>query len=582
MKKSRIFPGLRTDAVCSGLCTQRDWKIISCNKACTVFFTGKDAGAGKRQAADITGEPLLRLFQSLGFEGEEEGGGHPKYGCINLVSNARSVAFAWADVRRGERLFLFHEIPGIALAIDAERQHRLLTKELEVIIDSMHDGIWVIDGNGMTVHVNKAMKRMANIDPVEMIGKHVTFPISEGIFSSAVTLAALKQKKVVTMFDDYACGTRCLNTSTPIFDDQGEIWRVVASIRDMTELESLQRRLAEAEMEAHAYKRQLANIHQKAAPGFITSSKVIRQCVRGLEKVAKVPSGVLILGETGTGKTLAASLIHQISPRANAPFITVNCAAIPQSLIESELFGYEKGAFTGAERSGKKGFFELADKGTLLLDEIGELPLTMQAKLLHVLDNQTFHKIGSEKSIKVDVRIIAATNRPLEQLVSAGEFRADLYYRLRVLSVVIPPLREHPEDIPELAVAFLEEACTRHGAFKAFSPKVLQCFKAHTWPGNVRELRAAVEFLAAMTEGSIIRLTDVPPHILGGNVDNSMPNVDESTCIGIRDAVKNLEKTMIRNALAQTGSTYKAARLLGISQSSVVRKSRKLGIAVME
>ena len=260
----------------------------------------------------------------------------------------------------------------------------------------------------------------------------------------------------------------------------------------------------------------------------------------------------------------------------------MNCAAIPQSLIESELFGYEKGAFTGAERSGKKGFFELADKGTLLLDEIGELPLTMQAKLLHVLDNQTFHKIGSEKSIKVDVRIIAATNRPLEQLVGTGEFRADLYYRLRVLSVVIPPLREHPEDIPELAVAFLEEACTRLGTFKAFSPKVLQCFKVHTWPGNVRELRAAVEFLAAMTESSIIRLTDVPPHILGGSVELGMPDVDESACTGIREAVKNMEKTMISNALAQTGSTYKAARLLGISQSSVVRKSRKLGIAVME
>ena len=165
MKKSRVSPGLRADVVCFGLCRQRDWKIISCNEACTVFFTEKDAGAGKRQAGDITGEPLLRLFQALGFTGEEEGDGYPKYGCINLVSDARSVAFAWADLRRGERLFLFHEIPGAALAIDAERQHRLLTKELKVIIDSMHDGVWVIDGDGMTVHVNKAMKRMANIEP---------------------------------------------------------------------------------------------------------------------------------------------------------------------------------------------------------------------------------------------------------------------------------------------------------------------------------------------------------------------------------------------------------------------------------
>lgn len=563
---------------CSGTCTGDNWRVVTCNEACSRFFA---ANSHKRtKTRTVEGTSLFALFRAADYARvRERVQSCSQFGFAKFYSTTHAIALAWAKGRNGGHNFIFYEIPDDRYAVEP-KAYELLGRELQEIIDSMHDGIWVIDGQGQTVHVNRAMKRIAGIEPSEMIGRHVTQPIMEGKFSSSITLMALEQKKVVTMFDDYACGTRCLNTSTPIFDDQGNIWRVVASIRDMTELESLQKRLVEAEMEAYSYKGQLAGIRQDSAPGFIAGSKKMRQCLHMLEKAAKAPSGILLLGETGTGKTLAASVIHQKSPRAAMPFISVNCAAIPQSLIESELFGYEKGAFTGAGQSGKKGFFELADKGTLLLDEIGELPPAMQVKLLHVLDNQTFHKIGSEKSIKVDVRIVAATNRPLEQLVSNGEFRADLYYRLRVLSVVIPPLREHPEDIPELAMAFLGDACKRHGTIKTFSPKVLRCLAAHHWPGNVRELRGAVEFLAAMTEGNSIRLADLPPHII--NIADSgfaLPDSDaEKKPDDLRSALKNLERSMIRNALAQTGSTYKAAKLLGISQSSVVRKAQQHGI----
>ncbi len=454
--------------------------------------------------------------------------------------------------------------------------------ELQAIIDSMHDGIWVIDNNGMTLHVNKAMKRIANITPEDVVGKHVTDPISCGVFSSAVTLSALKKKKVVTMFDDYACGTRCLNTSTPIFDEHGEVWRVVASIRDMTELEELQRRLVEAEMEVKSYKGQLRNIQEDTPSDLVANSKIMYQCVHELNRASKSPAGVILYGETGTGKTLAASYIHKQSQRNKFPFITVNCAAIPHSLLESELFGYEKGAFSGANLSGKKGFFELADKGTLLLDEVGELPLSMQVKLLHVLDNQMFHKVGGEKSIKVDVRIIAATNKPLAKMVKSGEFRQDLYYRLNFLSITIPPLREHAEDITELAFNFLEKACRKNGQMKTFSPKVLRCFTAHTWPGNVRELKACVEFLAVMAESNIIKVSDLPRHILNLPFLNEFDQEPEEEFSGLKEAVKNVERNMIRQALAQTGSTHKAAKVLGISQSSVVRKAQQLGISVIE
>lgn len=314
----------------------------------------------------------------------------------------------------------------------------------------------------------------------------------------------------------------------------------------------------------------------------------MRRCVSELEKAARAPSGILILGETGTGKTYAASYIHQKSPRADGPFISVNCAAIPPTLIESELFGYEKGAFTGASRSGKKGYFGLADKGTLLLDEIGELPLSMQAKILHVLDGQGFRKIGGEKELRVDVRIIAATNRPLDQLVNSGLFRADLYYRLRVLSINMPPLREHPEDIPALMMVFLDKACTRYNTIKTFSPSVIDCFSKHSWPGNVRELRAAVDFLAAMTESSVISMRDLPAYLLGDlpgicedEEDESLPGQADSN-LSFREAVENLERSLISEALAATGSTYKAAARLGISQSTVVRKAKQLRIPVTE
>ena len=451
----------------------------------------------------------------------------------------------------------------------------LLRHELEVILDSIDDGIWMINADGITQYINRSLTRITGIRPEEVIGRHVSALMHEGRFTSCVTLEALKQREPVTMFDDYATGIRCLNTSTPIFDDAGTIWRVVASIRDISELEALQAKLAEAEREADDYKKQLERIEKTSANVFFASSSVMRKCLHDIELTAKAPSGVLILGETGTGKSLAASLIHQKSKRHDKVFISVNCAAIQPNLIEAEFFGYEKGAFTGAANEGKKGMFELADNGTLFLDEVGELPLNMQAKLLHVLDRYPFRRLGGVRNITVDVRVLAASNKPLEQLVASGEFRADLYYRLRVLSVLLPPLREHPEDIRIMAQYFLEETCKRQGNVKFFDPKVLHCFTAYAWPGNVRELRATVEFLAAMTVGKVIKLRDLPEYMQHAAApDRKLPAKT------LRDAVAAMEYSMIKDALTQSGSSYKAAKQLGISQSSVVRKAKKLRIRI--
>lgn len=578
-----MFPS----GVCSGVCTGDQWIIINCNEGLAAFL--------QSSVAKLRGGSLFSALYGVGADTAVDSIRASLPGQTVVLQTKRChYALIWTYVKLldneagfivnpgssnedgGEdsaRYFTMYEIPAEALNENCD----LILREREVILDSINDGIWVIDSNGITVYVNKALERLSGLVGKDVIGKHVTAPMLDGNFTSCVTLSALEEKKAVTLFDDYSTGKRCLNTSTPIFDDQGNIWRVVASIRDMSELEALQTQLAEVEMEARLYKDKLERMGQANPSGFIGKGNTMRKCLGELEKAAKVPSVVLILGDTGTGKTLAASMIHQKSPRSQGPFVTVNCAAIPQNLLEAELFGYEKGAFTGASHDGKKGFFELADKGTLFFDEIGELPLSMQAKLLHVLDSYSFHRVGGVKNIKVDVRILAATNRPLDKLVQAGEFRADLYYRLRVLSVNIPSLREHPEDIAIMAVHFLSEACKLHGTNKFFDPKVLDFFVMHTWPGNVRELRATVEFLAAMTEGNVIRLRDLPPHLYSGSAKEG-----EEQPQSLKVAIESLEYKMIKEALVKTGSTYKAAALLGVSQSTVVRKAHRLNIFVPE
>ncbi len=479
---------------------------------------------------------------------------------LGLDGKMKYYIFVWTEIQSTELSESFDE-----------KNYDLVLNELEIVLDSIHDGVWIIDGNGITRHVNKALKRIANIRAKDVMGKHVTEPMLKGKFRRCVTLDALESKKAVTQFDDYMNDKRCLNTSTPILDEDGNVRSVVAVIRDMTELEKFQNSLVESELKA------LGADHKEEGP-LLGESSVFATSMAQLKKVAKSSSSVLLMGETGTGKTLAASFIHENSQRQGKPFIPINCAAIAESLIDSELFGYQKGAFTGADQGGKKGYFELADGGTLLLDEIGELPLASQAKLLHVLDNYTFHKVGGNTQVRVDVRIIAATNRPLEDLVKEGAFRKDLYYRLNILNIQIPPLRDRFEDIPLLANTFLREACQRLGTAKNFHKKALLALSGYNWPGNVRELRGAVEYFVAMTEGSVIRVEDMKPFLFLEEEEETLSKEISVKKQTLNEAVAELERAMIKEALIQEGSSYKAAKKLGISQSSVVRKAQSFGI----
>ncbi len=463
-----------------------------------------------------------------------------------------------------------------------EKRGRMTTKmglherEQAVLLDSIHDGIWVIDAQGITLRINNAMERIAGIKTEDVIGKHVTEAMHDFKFTACVTLRALEEKRTVTMFDDYANGRRCLNTSTPIFDEEGKVWRVIASIRDITELDSMQSRLSELERSNQNYKAKLESLENYGIVGISEATAVLR---KNMLKAAQNNAICIVLGETGTGKSLTARRIHELSPRSEGPFIALNCGGIPAQLVESELFGYERGAFTGALRDGKKGVFELAAGGTLFLDEVAELPLAMQATLLHVLDDSTFRRVGGTKSLKSDVRIIAATNKDLEEMVAKGTFRQDLFYRLRVLPIKVPSLRQRPEDIPELMYYFLQHMEGHEGG-RNFAPSLLSTLTAYSWPGNIRELRALVQYLHTMCEGNIFRMEDLPSYFLAELPVETLPSYTLTT--SLKEAVEHLEKNLIGTALRELGSTYKAAKRLKVSQSTIVRKAQRYKLELNE
>lgn len=293
----------------------------------------------------------------------------------------------------------------------------------------------------------------------------------------------------------------------------------------------------------------------------VVHSKSLHDLLHSVKKVARAQNAVLITGESGTGKELIARAIHQYSPRSAKSWIDINCAAIPGHLLESELFGYEKGAFSGAE-SAKQGMFELASGGTLFLDEIGELELQLQAKLLRVLDGAPFFRLGGTRKNSVDVRIVAATNNNLKERVSAGKFREDLYHRLNQIHLRVPPLRERPEDIEALAKHFLAQ----QDAALSFSADALRLLCAYSWPGNVRELRNAVTMASIFVEGPEIQPFDLPPEVCSGAIREAAPSANSLR-------LDDMEQDMVRKALEQTGGRQdRAAELLGISRRTLIRK----------
>ena len=336
-----------------------------------------------------------------------------------------------------------------------DKSYEFLQKEvvtLKASIDASYDGIHILDNEGKTILINKACERIEGITFNDIGNKTISQLVKEGFYDESITLQVLETKKNVTRVQTVKNGKKVLATGMPIFDDSGNITRVIVNSRDLTDLTNLQHELEKKQETIEKYHEVLLNnknidlLNEK----LVIRSSNMKKITGTIINVAKSNSTVLLSGESGTGKTLFAKLIHQCSKRADSAFIKIDCGAIPETLFESELFGYVKGAFTGADQKGKIGMIELADKGTLFLDEIGEVPLFMQTKLLRLIQEKKFNKVGSEEETSVDIRIVAATNKDLIDMVDNGTFREDLYYRINVIPIKIPPLRERKDDISPL------------------------------------------------------------------------------------------------------------------------------------
>ncbi|NLC51956.1 MAG: sigma 54-interacting transcriptional regulator [Firmicutes bacterium] len=374
-------------------------------------------------------------------------------------------------------------------------------------------------------------------------------------------------------------------TSTPIFDEHNQIMMVVSNSRDLTELLRIKKKLEDVQSTVKKYEEKIAVLREEQLQidGVIAASQKMKQVLYTATKAARTDSNVLILGPTGVGKGVIAKIIHKKSSRAKGPFMKINCAAIPENLIEAELFGYEGGAFTSARKEGKVGLIELANEGTLFLDEIAEMPFPLQAKLLDVLQEKKFMRVGGTKQIKLNARIISATNRDLVEMVKKGSFRRDLYYRLNVIPVEIPPLKERPNDIIQLINFFLKKYSSTSSLEKTFTPEAIDALLAYRWPGNVRELENIIERLVVMVDSQVIGVDSLPVHIqrdYKGEKNYLYPSEQKGQSFdwNLNKNMEKLEEMHLRKAFHRFRSSRKIAKALGISQSSVIRKLQKYGI----
>ncbi|WP_286197693.1 sigma-54-dependent Fis family transcriptional regulator [Bacillus sp. ISL-34] len=463
------------------------------------------------------------------------------------------------------------------LLSDAHESDKL-NRALDAIIENSYDGIYITDQDGITLYTNSAIERITGIPKEYYIGKSVDQLIKRGILNASVTHKVVKLRRTVSVVQDNFAGKETLITGSPVFNAEGEIEQVVTNIRDLSDLNELMHELTKVNELNNQYKQEIEKLRKiTSKDGVVFVSDKMKMIYEIAERISDIDATVLILGETGVGKDVLARNIYNRSIRSKkGDFIKINCGAIPADLLESELFGYEGGAFTGANQKGKPGMFELAESGILFLDEVGELPLQLQVKLLRALQEREIQRIGGTKPKKIDVRIIAATNRNLSEMVKSGDFREDLFYRLNVIPITIPPLRERREDILALTDLFLTKANEQYKFSKEIDSRLKEYFYQHDWPGNVRELINIVERLVVLTDNQILSINDLPEEYQPEN--RNQPNLNAT--LTLKEAVERAEKEILTKAAQTYQTTYEIAEALDSSQATIVRKLKKYRLKV--
>ena len=456
----------------------------------------------------------------------------------------------------------------------------LVDRQFKTVFESSSDGIWICDKNGRVVLINRASEKLGGLKREDIIGTKVSDLVKKKkLYSNYVTDEVIETRRVVSQLQHVKNTQKTvLCTGIPVFDRKGRISMVVINERDITQLEALKIQLDETRKEKDRYKNELTELSmlELKRQKIVSESDQMREILKTALKLARLEvTDIMLLGESGTGKGLLAKFIHNNSKRKKKPFIQINCAALPENLLEAELFGYDKGAFSGAREQGKPGLFELAHEGTLFLDEIGELPFSVQAKLLKYLDDHKVQRLGGIKAKSIDCIIIAATNQDIEKFVQQKKFRKDLFYRLNILTIKIPPLRERPEDIFELANSFLAHYNRKYKQKKKLNPLALSLLQSYSFAGNVRELKNIIKKAVVMSEGVVIDtviLSSIGQEVLE---DRWKVRGSDKKINNLVDMLAALEKEMLKNAMRHCKSTREMARFLNISQPTVVRKLKK-------
>lgn len=449
--------------------------------------------------------------------------------------------------------------------------------DAQQIIDAINDGVYLTDAEGIVTAANTSWCRHLNMTRERIVGRHITDVLRDHYFSAqclqeggptwamrereyeqSVTVRALREKNAASDFFEQGS---VFSTATPIFGEDGAMEGILTLVRDLTRILDY-----DEVMEGTSVERQTS--------GMIGQSPEMERIRTLISEVAPTNATILITGETGVGKEVVAGEIQRQSSRADQPYIKVNCSAIPENLVEAELFGYESGAFTGAVKGGKAGLLESANHGTVLLDEIGELPMSLQPKLLRAIQERVITRVGGVEPIPIDIRILTATNQNLSEMVAHKQFREDLYYRLNVIPIHLPPLRARGADIALLAESFLDTFNSAYHREKSFSRGALHVLEEHNWPGNIRELRNLVERLVVLGDEREISPQKIRRFLNSTGETDPGPEVQ----LTLKEATDRVQANLIEGALLRYGSTYKAAAALGTSQSTLMRRARQLGI----
>ncbi|HBG0708917.1 sigma 54-interacting transcriptional regulator [Clostridioides difficile] len=462
------------------------------------------------------------------------------------------------------------------------------------ILEASHDEICVSDDKGIIIYCNKAFEENYGLKKEDILGKNVSFLEDSGYSTKSPIPIVLKTKTKFSLEQDTQTGKKLIITATPIFDENGNLEFTVENCRDITELNNIKNKLEDTKKQVKKYKSEVETLYRTALrieDTVIMDGIVMKPIINTVNHVSKTDVSVLLLGESGTGKSSLARYIHHNSNRSNGPFITINCATISPQLLESELFGYTSGAFTGASTKGKVGLVELANGGTLFLDEIGDIPQNLQAKFLQLIQDRTFTPVGSLKNKKVDIRIISATNVDLVSKVKEKKFREDLYYRLNVIEIKLPPLRERRDNLVEIIKYYFNRYSSDFNLNKTISKEAVDAIANYRFPGNIRELQNIIQKILLTCTDNHITIDDLP-NILTKNIhitnNGNKTHISQINKVIISDSkstnyknknfdtlIKEYEKNIILDAYEKFGSSYKVAKHLEISQSKANRLIRK-------